>query len=44
MQTINVLAFSIIAGIATLIGVMLVFYKEKWARAKTLRKKVNVKI
>ena len=36
MQTINVLAFSIIAGIATLIGVMLVFYKEKWARANSI--------
>jgi zinc transporter ZupT len=36
MQTINVLAFSVIAGIATLIGVMLVFYKEKWARANSI--------
>ncbi len=36
MQTINVLVFSIIAGIATLIGVMLVFYKEKWAKANSI--------
>jgi len=36
MQTFNVLAFSIIAGIATLIGVTLVFYKEKWARANSI--------
>jgi len=36
MQTINVLAFSVIAGIATLIGVILVFYKEKWSRANSM--------
>jgi len=36
MQTINILAFSIIAGIATLIGVMLVFYREKWARVNSI--------
>ena len=36
MQAINVLAFSVIAGIATLIGVALVFYKEKLARANSI--------
>ena len=36
MQTINVLAFSVIAGIATLIGTTLVFYKEKWSRANSM--------
>ena len=36
MQTINILAFSVIAGVATLIGVMLVFYQEKWARANSI--------
>ncbi|MFQ6039459.1 MAG: ZIP family metal transporter [Candidatus Poribacteria bacterium] len=36
MQTINVLGFGIIAGIATLIGVMLVFYREEWSRANSI--------
>jgi len=36
METINVLVFSVAAGIATLIGIMLVFHKEKWARANSI--------
>lgn len=31
METISVLVFSVIAGIATMIGIALVFYKQKWA-------------
>lgn len=36
MQNINVIIYSLIAGIATMIGTALLFYKEAWARKNSL--------